>query len=335
MADSVQITQQIVGPYMDTSVPPSKLKAGVFSRLSGVDGRYSGGLRNFYGMSPVVDIGADILTTLAARGGIKGFRCVSFKKRGTSTVYQGFLVLWDKNSNTAQMVLTLVYTDDNWATNDTLDVFTGADGLTSASQWDCASHEDFLLVTVSGVGCRTVFWRSSLEVVDSGPGVFAAELLEMTVNGSGRDNTEAHYLAGDGTYQVAFRFYDSVRGVYSALSLPKTVTLNHKGLSKATGVLYSNSSGGDAGKFVDGDVITINGRTYEANDTNSSSDVNIGTVAGLTVTQQLQKFVDAVNGDASASVYAYLGSSAVTLTARVAGSGGNLITLSYRAVPLA
>lgn len=333
MSDIYQLTQQVIGPFMDRSVPCSKLRPGVFHTLSGVDGRYNGTLRKFYGMNLVVDIGEDVLTGLRAAGGLLGFRSVCFLQRGTSTVYHGFLVLWNENNNTAQLSLTLVYSADAGQTWDSINVFSGADEVGVGVEWDCVVDEEFLMVTVAGVGCRTVYYKTdTLVVIDSGPGVFAATPPTMTYNGSGRDTGENHFLSGDGTYQVAFRFYDSVRGVYSALSTPKTVTLNHKALSKATGVIYSNAGGGDSGLFVTGDVLTIGGRTYEVNDTNASSDVNLGDLSGMTVTQQLQSVVDTINADSSAVVYAYLGNAAITLSARQAGSGGNTITLSKNEV---
>ena len=101
-------------PRMDQSVPPNQVRPGSFGRLSGVDGRFNGGLRKFYGMKEVLD-----LDDVTGMGGIDTYsgpdfvRYVTFQKRNTSTVYRGFVIRWDSLNDTDDEQIDLVYTADN------------------------------------------------------------------------------------------------------------------------------------------------------------------------------------------------------------------------------
>lgn len=54
-----QIEIPIVGPFMDSSAPPSRCPQGIFSRLTGVDGRFRGTLRRFPGFKHIQTLAGD------------------------------------------------------------------------------------------------------------------------------------------------------------------------------------------------------------------------------------------------------------------------------------
>ncbi len=323
MEDRIYIPYPFRTPRMDQSVPPNQVKPGSFGRLSGIDGRFFGGLRKFYGMKEVLDLTtvAD-MTTIADASGPDFVRYVTFQKRGTSTVYRGFVIRWDSGNGTSDEQIDLIYWDGSswtklaiWATGNT---------ITSSLEIDCAVSGAYLLIAVDGKATKTVYWESSLVVVDSGPGNFASELTAPTLNTSAVDTS--FQLQGNGTYQVAFRFYDSNRGIYSALSAPLVVHLDRLKTTKAVGTISFSSAGSGSGLMVAGDVFTINSRDYEYID--SGSDVTIAAAAGATTGEHATALADAINGDSSATVTASAQSSSVLLEAKVRGTAGNAYDLS-------
>jgi len=181
------------------------------------------------------------------------------------------------------------------------------------------------MIAVEGMATQTVYWNgSALVAVDSGPGDFDEALGALTESSNSVDSD--YYLNGKGRYQVAWRFYDSARGVYSSLSEPVTITLDLLQTTKATGTISFASTGGDSGLMVSGDVFTINGRTYEYDD--SGSDVTITASGTATVAAHARTLADAINGDSEAEVTASAQSTSVLLEAIERGSGGNAYTLT-------
>ena len=103
----------ITGPFMNRSVPENQVPSGSFGELVGVDGRYNGSLRNFFGMKEVVDI--DSVTNMGnidLYDGPSFFKYVTFHKRNTSDTYRGFVIRWDKANDNANEEVTLIYTTD-------------------------------------------------------------------------------------------------------------------------------------------------------------------------------------------------------------------------------
>jgi len=273
-------------------------------------------------MKEVLDL-VDVtgMETIADASGPDFVRYVTFQKRGTSTVYRGFVIRWDSGNGTSDEQIDLIYWDGSswtklaiWATGNT---------ITSSLEIDCAVSGGYLLVAVDGKATKTVYWESSLVVVDSGPGGFDTELTAPTLNTSAVDTS--YQLNGSGTYQIAYRFYSSTRGIYSALSAPLVVHLDHLKTTKAVGTI-SFASGGDSGLMIAGDVFTINTRTYEYID--SGSDVTIAAAAAATTVAHATALADAINGDSSATVTASAQSSSVLLEAKVRGTAGNAYGLS-------
>ncbi len=249
MEDRIYIPYPFRTPRMDQSVPSNQVKPGSFGRLSGIDGRFYGGLRKFYGMKEVLDLDDEAVIDMGAIDTYSGpsfFRYVTFQKRNTSTVYRGFVIRWDNANSLTDQQIDLIYTLDNgtnwlklviWASG------TG-NGITSSLEIDCAVSAGYLLVAVDTKATKTVYWNdTALVAVDSGPGNFDTELTAPTLNTSAVDTN--FQLRGTGTYQIAYRFYDSKRGIYSALSAPLVVHLDHLKTTKAVGTI-SFASGGDS-----------------------------------------------------------------------------------------
>ena len=330
MEDRPYISYPFTSPRMDTSVPPTQVKVGSFGRLSGVDGRYSGCLRKYFGNKKVLDLdGVSGLGNIDAYNGPDYFKEVTFQKRNTSTIYRGFVIRWDSQNSTTNEQIDLVYTSDNGSTWSVLAIWAAGTSITASLEIDCAVDRGFLMVAVDTKDTKTIYWNgSALVSVTSGPGSFSTTLGAMTLSSTAVSTS--HQLKGDGTYQVAYRFYDSTRGIYSALSTPLTVQLSHFEYTKATATISLSSTGGDSGLMVEGDIFTINGRTYEY--ISSGSNVTIAVAAGATIAQHASALADAINGDSSAVVVASAQASSILLEAKLRGSGGNAYTLAVTEV---
>jgi len=329
--DRIYIQYPFRTPKMNQSVPPNQVAPGTFGRLSGVDGRFGGCLHKFYGMREVLDLD-DVsgMGDIDAYAGPDFIKRVTFQKRGTTTIYQGFVVRWDSQNDTTNEQIDLIYTGDNGSTWTKLAIWAAENGITASLGIDCAVSGAYLMVAVDTKATKTVYWSgSALVAVDSGPGAFSATLATPTFSTSAVDTD--YYLNGTGTFQVAWRFYSSTRGIYSALSTPLTVSLDHHKKTKATGTISFTTAGGDFGLMIEGDIFTINGRTYEYI-SDSGSDVIISVATAATVAAHTIALADAINGDASADVTATAYASSVLLEAILRGTDGNAYTLSVSEV---
>jgi hypothetical protein len=316
-------------PRMDQSVPPNEVNPGSLGRLSGVDGRFNGALRKYYGNRLVVDIdGVSGLGAIDSYNGPDFIRQVTFQKRNTSTVYRGFVIRWDSQDSTSNEQVDLVYTIDNGSNWSVLSIWAAGNGITSSLEIDCSVSGGYLMVAIDTKATKTIYWNgSALVAVSSGPGAFSATLAATTLNTTAVDT--GYQLNGNGTYQVAWRFYDSTRGIYSALSDPLTVRLDHYKTTKAIGTISFSSAGGDSGLLLDGDTITINGRVYEADDDSSySGDVQVDISDLSTIAEHAEALADAINGDSSSVVTASAEASTVLLESKIRGSTGNAYTLT-------
>ena len=326
------IAYPMVGPRMDKSTPPTHVQPGNFSHLCGADGRYLGCLHKFYGMTEVVDL-VDKGFPIDSYSGPSFFRYVAFEQIGTPLVYRGFVVRWDGTGSLTDQRVDLFYTlnnGSNWYQH-TIWAMGEGNGITNALEMDCATNEGYLFVCVKGKQPKTIYWNGSqLKTADMGPGAFSAALGALTLYGSPSKDSN-HYLKGNGAYQVAWRFYDSKRGIYSALSNPITIKLDVTKTTAATGSISFNLSGSDDGKMVAGDTITINTRTYRYID--SGGDVTIPVASPDTTAGHCQAITDAINGDTNATVTAIAGETSVTLTAKTRGAEGNSYGLSISEEP--
>jgi hypothetical protein len=254
---------KLSNPQLNMAVPPNEVRPGSFSELVGVDGRFNGCLRKFYGMKEVVDLD-DTIDDIDAYAGVSYFKPVTFMKRGTSTVFRGFVIRWDSHNDTTKQQVDLIYSDDDGSTWAQETIWTGGAGagnsITGALAIDVASAGEYLLVAVDTKSTKTVYWAAAMTTVDSGPGDFGVALAALTENTQA--TSTSHYLRGNGTYRIAWRFYDSTRGIYSALSDVLTVYMHIYKTTKATGTISFDSTGGDSGLMVAGDVFTINGPCF-------------------------------------------------------------------------
>ena len=215
------VTYSFDGPRLNRDVPANKVQFGQQSRVSGIDGRFSGCLRNFYGFRLTVDLKA--VTGLSAITGVSFLQEVVFQKRGTSTTYRGFVIRYNANADTTNEDVGVVYSSDNGSTWTYLGVWTGAaTAITATTAMEAAVSGAYLMIAVEGKATKTVYWSGSAVVaVSSGPGDFGVALGALAVASQAEDTS--YFLKGTGSYQVRWRFYSSTRGIYSAMSNAVTV----------------------------------------------------------------------------------------------------------------
>jgi hypothetical protein len=322
------VTYKFDGPRLNMDVPANQIDIKEQSRLSGIDGRFRGCLHKYYGNTRLVDL-ADItgLTTIADHDGCSFIQEVVFQKRGTSTVYRGFVVRWDAQDDTDNLEVGLAYTADGGTTWTYLGIWTGAStGITLTTEIEAATHRGYCLVAVEAKAVKTVYWSgSAVVVVDAGPGSFGVPLGALTE--SSQAASDSHYLSGNGVFQVCYRFYSSTRGIYSDMSSPLTVLMDLPKLAKAHGAVYLSSYGGDSGLLISGDIITVNGRTFKY--IAAGGNVTIPAASAATVAAHAQALADAINKDtANCGCAARAESAAVYIEASAEGATGNTYTLS-------
>lgn len=321
-----RIQYPVRGPFLNRGVAPTEVPPGSYAELSGIDGRFNGCLRKFYGMKKVVDLD-DVTGGIDAYDGPSYFKAVTFQKYGTTTMYRGFVVRWDEGDDNTNEAVDLFYTVDNgsnWLSHEI--VAQSGSGITSTTAMDCATDGPYLYVSIAGVANKTVYWNgSALTTIAMGPGIYNNTLVALA-DPDTKSVDSSYELRGDGRYQVAWRFYDSTRGVYSALSDPVTISMDLFKTTKATGTVSFSSAGGDSGLMVAGDVFTINSRTYEYID--ADSDVTISAAGAATVAAHATALADAINGDSSAVVSAKAESADVLLESKIRGATGNGYDLS-------
>lgn len=321
------IPYYIKAPMMDASVPSVEVPAGRFGRLVGVDGRFLGGLRKFYGMKEVADLDNKI-GLMDTYDGPSFIQAVTFPKRGTSTIYRGFVVRWDEGNNNSHEAVDLFYTDDNGSTWETpIAIWAhSSSGISSTTEMGCAVDRGYLIIAVDGKATKTVYWNgSALVCVDSGPGDFGVELAALT-DPDTKSIDSSYQLRGNGKFRVAWRFYNSVRGIYSSLSAPLVISIDIMKTTKATGIISFNSSGTHEGLMQEGDTFTINSKTYEY--ISGGSDVTIPVAGAATIAAHCTALADAITGySATGGVSAVAGTASVSLEATTRGTAGNSYNL--------
>jgi len=322
------VTYRFNGPRLNKSLPENQIAGDEQSELVGVDGRFNGCLRKFYGMKQLVRlVRVTGLTTIADYAGLSFVQAVNFQKKGTSTTYRGFVIRWDAQDDTDNQEVGFAYTIDNGSTWTYLGVHTGASTtITGTTEMEAVTQGAYLMIAVDTLSTKTVYWTgSALVAVDSGPGDFVTALAALTESSQAEDTD--YFLRGNGVFQVAWRFYSSTRGIFSALSSTVTVYMDQQKLTKASGSISFSSTGGDSGLMVAGDVFTVNARTYEYID--AGSDVTIAVVGTSTVAAHAQALADAINSDtANCLCTARAESTAVFIEASARGVSPNAYTLS-------
>ncbi|MCP4996430.1 MAG: hypothetical protein GY934_22045, partial [Gammaproteobacteria bacterium] len=321
-------TYSFDGPRLNRDVPGNKIQFGQQSQVSGVDGRFKGTLRKYYGNRLLVDLdGVTGLTTIDAYDGVSFMQEVIFQKRGTSTIYRGFVIRWDEGDDTDNSEVGLVYSSDNGSTWAYLAVIAqAASGVTKTTAMEAMTSGAYLIVAVEGASTRTVYWESALVAVDSGPGDFGVALGALTEGAQAEDTS--YYLSGNGVYQIRWRFYSSTRGIYSSISDPLTVYMDKPKLTKAFGAVYFDANGDDSGLMISGDYFTLNSKKVEYISDNSA-DVVISVASAGTVAAHAQALADAINENTSTlGCTARAESTSVYIEANTAGTAGNTIDLA-------
>lgn len=316
------IHYNIAGPFMNRAVPENQVGIGALSYLAGADPRIISGIRKFPGMRGVLDISPDASDDVPYdNAGVDFIQHVIIEKRTTSTVWYGFVVRYNDSSGTGDMAVSLYYTVDNGSTWAVKAIYS-SDDVSEDDRISCAVKDGFLLVAVDGQIPKVLYWSgSAITVSDAGPGAFADELDVMVGAVATRDSS--YYLYGRGVYQVAYRFYSSVRGIYSRLSAPYTITVDIEQETKAEATITFS------GQVVDTDDITINGRVYEFDDNASTTgDVDVDISGHSSKEEDAEALRDAINGDLSAIVIASLDGAVVTITSKARGDAGNQYTLT-------
>ena len=218
MAETGYVYYPIVGPYLDKSKPPVSLQAGSFADMIGVDGRFTGCARKFYGMKLVKDFDfypSCPYTTV--------YRCLSAVVRKGETAYylRGFVFVVASSISTCEV--RFEYYDSELETWGSYTVWLATEGIFSTTAVDVASYDKYLYVAVAGKDTQVVYWNGTAVVgVDAGPGEFYQELPAPAY--SSVANTGG-YLTSNNSYAVAYRFYHSTRGLFSALSAVVNIDL--------------------------------------------------------------------------------------------------------------
>lgn len=213
------IPYPVKGPYMDAGRHPLLLERGTFSRLVGVDGRYVGSLRPYPGHQALT-FGTDKHHFSDVSSGLTTITFCKYVllQRGTSSdVLRGFLVRGDDGE---AVKLVYIYYDTStsaWASHE---VDSGS-AVSDTVAVDVTSYGQFMYVFVAGDSDypRTV-WHDGTSWNDKAMGpVFTSLAAPTLAEGSGGTGK-----IDAGTYGVAYRFYDSTRSLYSAMSSMATIT---------------------------------------------------------------------------------------------------------------
>lgn len=225
------------GAFMDKSVPSTMVAKERFSHVAGTDGRFLGCHKKLWGMRLAVDLRSitgshDTITAITAMDH------TVVQKGDTQYLYRGFVVRYGTASD--QTVVWFYYDTESsaWASRV---IWASGNSIDSSSPMDVAADGKFLYVALEGKATQTIYYDgSSLVQSDSGPGQFhdnhsdgtsipepeyVDEYHDPDSDSSTAVTETGGYLTGGGVYQVAYRFYNSTRQIYSALSDRVTITL--------------------------------------------------------------------------------------------------------------
>lgn len=176
----------IQGPFMDTSVPPSRCPEGIFPRLVGVDGRFLGGLRRFPGFESL--------------GG----------NEGNSGPYFGDFHHATKNGVHSFISFGGSPVHLYWDGTDLGEVSSSSD-ITSVSNYG----NDIFIFAEGNDPKRLTGAGLAVDLYSVGPPLLTGESTAPTFNARA---VSGGYLNHRGLYRVAYRFYDSTRNLRCGLS---------------------------------------------------------------------------------------------------------------------
>jgi len=202
----------ISGPYMDAGKPAWRIASGYHSRVIGADGRYVGSIRPYPGNLQVKDI-----LTIPGLSGASDFTAFRYAllQKGTTVYYcRGFIV---RCTISSAVKLLFIYYDDQTSTWGYYEI---ASGVSSTASISCASNGRWLYVAVEGSAPVVVYWdtsASALTKATMGP-------IWETADAPALVEDTGSYQLPIGSYDVAYRFYDSTRPVYSGMSARASTT---------------------------------------------------------------------------------------------------------------
>lgn len=203
----------ILGPYMDAGRHPTALQGGTFSRIVGADGRFVGSLRPFPGCKRLTfGTGKNRLGDLISGATAFNFiKAITIQRGATVYELRGFVV---RCLISAAYRLVFVYYDTSTSAWASYTINSTGTAVAETTKVDVTASGRFLYVAAEGITGfpRTVYWLST-DLTDKvmGPQFTALVAPDTPTEGTG--------LLPIGTYGVAYRFFDSVRNMYSGMSV--------------------------------------------------------------------------------------------------------------------
>jgi len=204
----------VVGPYMDAGRGPSRVPLGYFTDLVGADGRFVGEVRPFPGCARV----KDLTTVVSGLTNVDYFAYAIVMRGATSDLLRGFVV---RGTHAATVKLFYIYYD----TSTSAWTYTAleATGTTAGKRIGVTTYGRFLYVAVEGVATwPQVFYY------DLGTSAWISAAMgpvyEDEENAAPTPTEEAGGILPIGTYNITYRFYNSIRGVRSGMSARASIT---------------------------------------------------------------------------------------------------------------
>lgn len=191
-----------------------RLRPGELSDVTGVDGRYIGSLRKFPGMDLTKDL---------ATANCLGLWYFTMQKGTTAFSLRGWLLFY--NDGGTHKLAYHYYDEDTGQATWGSKVLSGIT-LSATSVISVAGPSRFMYIAIEGQTPQVLYNNAvagadasaSFTQADMGPGpLFDAQGDTGTAAPTFSLEEASGYLSA-GTYHIAYRFYDSDRGIYSAIS---------------------------------------------------------------------------------------------------------------------
>lgn len=207
---SVKWRHNVAAPCLDLRMARPHVTPGLLTKASGVDGRFSGAVRRYPGHRLVVTLPG------TATDAVNFCKWVEVHKTG-ATVVRGFVFRRvTAGSPTTYPVVYYYYDPDTaaWAS-------VTLDANSANAIIDVTSNGWGLYYAKAGSTGKIMLWITSAFVVRD-LGVASAE-VEPTAPAASEVNSGG--VLGNGTWFVAYRFWDTKRNLYSGMSTPTQVTI--------------------------------------------------------------------------------------------------------------
>jgi hypothetical protein len=217
MADRKYIQYPLMGAFLNKGVISTEVSEGKYSELCGVDGRFTGSLRKFYGMRLVKELTG--ITGGVTVTSVSYLQAITLP-RGDSTYFlRGFVVRYGTVTDQAVRFFYYDTSTSAWAS---IEVFaTGVSPAnTSTTVMSSTSYGKFLYVAVHGRTPKVVYYNGSSVVVEEmGSGIYY-DVAQIPAFGAVTQAVDAAYkLVPASQYSLAYRFYNPTRKVFSAMQV--------------------------------------------------------------------------------------------------------------------